>query len=82
MMRTVAIVNMVYNEPELLPIWLKYYKGHFGDQACYIVDHGVPAHIGSTTMGKIFVCHVQASFHFRAACMETRVPLLQSRCNV
>jgi hypothetical protein len=40
MMRTVAIVTMVYNEPELLPIWLKYYKGHFGDQACYIVDDG------------------------------------------
>lgn len=35
-----AVVTMVYNEPDFLPIWLKYYGGQVGESACYIVDHG------------------------------------------
>ncbi|MBV9735763.1 MAG: glycosyltransferase family 2 protein [Acidisphaera sp.] len=35
-----AIVTMAYNEPDFLPIWLKYYAGQVGLEQCYIVDHG------------------------------------------
>jgi len=38
--RPLAIVTMVYNEPEYLPIWLKYYCSQVGAENCYIIDHG------------------------------------------
>ena len=36
----VAAVTMVYNEPEFLPIWIKYYGEQFGKDNLYIIDHG------------------------------------------
>lgn len=35
-----AIVTMVYNEPDFLPIWLRHYARHVDETACYIIDHG------------------------------------------
>lgn len=39
-MTRVAAVTMVYNEPEYLPIWCRYYGHQVGPQNCYIIDHG------------------------------------------
>lgn len=39
-MTRVAAVTMVYNEPEYLPIWCRYYGHQLGPQNCYIIDHG------------------------------------------
>jgi len=39
-MNGLAAVTMVYNEPELLPIWHRYYAGQLGAAHCYVVDHG------------------------------------------
>ncbi len=39
-MTALAAVTMVYNEPELLPIWLRYYRNQVGAAHCYVVDHG------------------------------------------
>jgi Glycosyl transferase family 2 len=38
--RTLAVVTMVYNEPDFVPIWLRYYGGQVGLQNCFVVDHG------------------------------------------
>ncbi|QDH23943.1 glycosyltransferase family 2 protein [Neokomagataea tanensis] len=35
-----AIVTMVYNEPDHLPKWCNHYGRQVGPEACYIVDHG------------------------------------------
>ncbi len=39
-MKAVAAVTMVYNEPEWLPVWLRYYADQLGAAHCYVVDHG------------------------------------------
>jgi hypothetical protein len=31
---------MVYNEPVFLPIWLRHYGKHLGQQNLFLVDHG------------------------------------------
>jgi hypothetical protein len=36
----VAAVTMFYNEPEYLPIWLRYYASQLGRENCFLVDHG------------------------------------------
>ena len=36
----VAAITMIYNEPEYLPIWLKYYSSQLGYQNCFVLDHG------------------------------------------
>ncbi len=36
----VAAVTMVYNEPDFVPIWARYYANEVGAQHCYIIDHG------------------------------------------
>ena len=38
--KTLAVVTMVYNETDMLPLWLNYYIGQVGANACYVVDHG------------------------------------------
>ena len=40
MRRPLAIVTMVYDEPDFLPIWCRYYAGEVGAEHCYVVDHG------------------------------------------
>src|ERR1700748_3250790 len=35
-----AVVTMVYNEPEFLPLWSKYYGALFGPENCFVIDHG------------------------------------------
>ena len=35
-----AAVTMVYNEPDFLPIWLRYYVAQVGPTHCYVIDHG------------------------------------------
>ena len=34
-----AVVTMVFNEPDMLPIWREYYGKAVGFENCYIVDH-------------------------------------------
>ena len=36
----IAAVTMVYNEPDMLPVWLRYYGGQVGSDRCYVIDHG------------------------------------------
>jgi hypothetical protein len=31
---------MIYNEPDFLPLWIKYYGTQFGMESLYIIDHG------------------------------------------
>ena len=37
---SLAVVTMVYNEPEYIPIWLKYYGRQVGITNCFVIDHG------------------------------------------
>lgn len=39
-MTRVAAVTMVYNEPEYLPIWCRYYGHQLGPHNCFVIDHG------------------------------------------
>lgn len=36
----IAALTMVYNEPDMLPLWLAYYGAQLGREHCYVVDHG------------------------------------------
>lgn len=38
--KPLAMVTMVFNEPDFLPIWLRYYGAQVGLENCYIIDHG------------------------------------------
>lgn len=42
-----AVVTMVHNEKELLPVWVRHYTRQVGAQHCYILDHG--SNDGSST---------------------------------
>jgi hypothetical protein len=56
----VAAVTMVYNEPIFLPLWRSHYGGEFGEQCCYVVDHG--SDDGSTDqLGKTNVLRIPRS---------------------
>nr|WP_321983018.1 glycosyltransferase family 2 protein [uncultured Lichenicoccus sp.] len=35
-----AIVTMVYNEADFLPVWIRHYAAQAGSARCYVVDHG------------------------------------------
>ena len=35
-----AIVTMVYNEPDFLPVWVRHYAAQVGADRCYVIDHG------------------------------------------
>ena len=35
-----AIVTMVFNEPEFLPVWAAHYRAAVGAEHCYVIDHG------------------------------------------
>ncbi len=35
-----AVVTMVYNEAQFLPVWLRHYTAQAPAQHCYVVDHG------------------------------------------
>ena len=37
---TVAAVTMVYNEPAMLPLWLRHYSRQVGVDQCYVIDQG------------------------------------------
>ncbi|WP_156361554.1 glycosyltransferase family 2 protein [Sphingomonas sp. Leaf67] len=39
-MPPLAIITMVYNEAEKLPIWLRHYARQVGLAHCYVIDHG------------------------------------------
>ena len=38
--KTLACVTMVYNERDMLPLWLRHYGRQAGSAACYVIDHG------------------------------------------
>lgn len=38
--KSLACVTMVYNEPDMLPLWLHHYGRQVGLDACYVLDHG------------------------------------------
>lgn len=38
--QNLAIVTMCYDEPDFLPIWVRYYSRHVPMEQLYIVDHG------------------------------------------
>jgi hypothetical protein len=40
MSNKLAIVTMVYNEPDFLPIRVRHYGSHVGRKNCFIIDHG------------------------------------------
>ncbi len=35
-----AVVTMVFNEPDLLPVWAAHYREAVGAEHCYVIDHG------------------------------------------
>jgi len=35
-----AVVTMVYNEPDFLPVWAAHYREAVGAEHCYVIDHG------------------------------------------
>ncbi len=35
-----AVVTMVYNEPDFLPVWAAHYRKAVGAAHCYVIDHG------------------------------------------
>jgi hypothetical protein len=35
-----AVVTMVYNEPDFLPVWARHYAEAVGESHCYVIDHG------------------------------------------
>jgi hypothetical protein len=35
-----AVVTMVYNEPDFLPVWEAHYRAAVGANHCYVIDHG------------------------------------------
>lgn len=35
-----AVITMVYNEPEFLPLWVGYYGSQFPREHLYVIDHG------------------------------------------
>ncbi len=37
---SVAVVTMLYNEPDFAPIWARHYTRQVGARNCYVVDHG------------------------------------------
>jgi len=39
-MVSIAAVTMTYNEPEYLPVWMRYYSTQLGASNLFIIDHG------------------------------------------
>lgn len=39
-MRAAAVVAMVYNESENLPLWVRHYSAQVGIENCFVIDHG------------------------------------------
>lgn len=35
-----AVVTMVYNEPDFLPVWAAHYRAAVGAENCFVLDHG------------------------------------------
>lgn len=35
-----AVVTMVYNEGDFLPLWVRHYTGQVAAEHCYVIDHG------------------------------------------
>lgn len=54
---TVAAVTMVYNEPVMLPWWLRHYSRQVGERQCYVIDHdsddGSTATVGGANLIRI-----------------------------
>lgn len=46
-----AIVTMVYNEAQFLPVWLRHYTSQVAPAHCYVIDHGTSD--GSTAAGRL-----------------------------
>lgn len=38
--RTLAVVTMAFNEPDMLPLWLRHYTAQVGAAHCYVIDDG------------------------------------------
>lgn len=38
--KPIAVVTMVHNEPDMLPVWLEHYAIEVGLENCYVIDHG------------------------------------------
>ncbi|MFT9364188.1 glycosyltransferase family 2 protein [Gluconobacter cadivus] len=58
--KPLAVVTMVYNEPEHLQVWRRHYGAQVGESACYIIDHG--SDDGCTThLGQVNVVRIPRS---------------------
>ena len=40
MKRPLAVLTMVYNEPDFLPVWAAHYRRAVGAENCFVIDHG------------------------------------------
>lgn len=59
-MTKLAIVTMSYNEPDYLPVWVKYYAQHVPEEHIYIIDHG--SDDGSTEdLGRVNIVQIPRS---------------------
>ncbi len=60
MKNPLAVVTMVYNEADFLPIWLRHYTRAVGAANCYVIDHG--SNDGSTdNLGQVNVIRIPRS---------------------
>ncbi|KXV64946.1 hypothetical protein AD950_07490 [Gluconobacter oxydans] len=58
--KPLAVVTMVYNEPEHLQLWRRHYGAQAGEAACYVIDHG--SDDGSTEhLGQVNVVRIPRS---------------------
>lgn len=39
-MKPLAVICKFYDEPDLLPIWVRHYGRQVGSENCYLIDHG------------------------------------------
>ena len=60
MQKFLAVMTMVYNEIDFLPIWLRHYAAAVGPENCYVLDHGSTD--GSTdNLGRVNVIRIPRS---------------------
>lgn len=71
MSRTRAAFTIVQNESDWLPVWLRYYSGHFDPRDLFVLDHdSAPAHAAALSAARaagatVVPIHRETSFDHR-----------------
>ena len=62
-MPKVAAITMVYNEPDFLPVWLRYYTTQLGSENCFVIDHGSDDGSTDSLDGAVMILRLDRSPH-------------------